>query len=105
MPANAKRSTPSVEDLARSQKWPPDEDLVVYAAEYGGTGFQSGLNLYRIFQGLGREEDVDESISIAYEEFMSKCTLFARKKMRYRRCLLREKRIGSRINILEDWTR
>ncbi|GIK00234.1 hypothetical protein Aspvir_004254 [Aspergillus viridinutans] len=31
-----------------SQAWLPDSDLDVYVAEYGRTGFQGGLNWYRV---------------------------------------------------------
>ncbi|MCJ1367556.1 hypothetical protein MMC16_006690 [Acarospora aff. strigata] len=32
----------------RSSSWLPDEELKVYAQEYGRTGFQGGLNWYRV---------------------------------------------------------
>lgn len=81
MPENVERFVPHGGDLARSQLWLPDEELAVYSREYGRTGFQGGLNRYRVIQGLGREVDIDGSISVAEEEFMSELTLFARKKI------------------------
>lgn len=81
MPANVGRFMPQGQNLSRSQAWLPEEDLAVYSSEYGRIGFQGGLNRYRIAQGLGREADVDGSISAAEEEFMSELTLFARKKI------------------------
>src|SRR5262245_44393796 len=38
---------PSASAIAAS-KWLPEEDLRVYSAEYGSTGFQRGLNSYRV---------------------------------------------------------
>ncbi|KAL9119240.1 MAG: hypothetical protein Q9187_004207 [Circinaria calcarea] len=32
----------------RSSRWLPDSELVVYVSEYGRTGFQGGLNWYRV---------------------------------------------------------
>jgi pimeloyl-ACP methyl ester carboxylesterase len=37
---------PNAAEIA-SCKWLPDEELKVYAAEYGRTGFQGGLQSYR----------------------------------------------------------
>lgn len=38
-------------------RWLPDEDLAVYAAEYGRTGFQGGLQWYRVrTTGLWQED-------------------------------------------------
>ena len=37
---------PSAKEIARS-KWLPDEELSVYSAEYGRTGFQGALQAYR----------------------------------------------------------
>ena len=75
MPKNIWQFMPTGEDLARSQQWLPDGYLAVYAAGYGRTGFQGGLNRYQIVQGLGREEDVGGSVSVADEEFMSQLTV------------------------------
>lgn len=38
---------------AASHAWLPDEDLAVYVAEYGRTGFQGGLNWYRVRTAAG----------------------------------------------------
>jgi len=38
---------PSAAEIAKCQ-WLPDEELRVYAAEYGRTGFQGGLQSYRV---------------------------------------------------------
>jgi pimeloyl-ACP methyl ester carboxylesterase len=38
---------PSAADIAKC-KWLPDEELRVYAGEYGRTGFQGGLQSYRV---------------------------------------------------------
>ncbi|KAI0642808.1 Alpha/Beta hydrolase protein [Trametes meyenii] len=40
-------SPPPKEVEAKSARWLPDEELAVYAREYGRTGFQGGLNRYR----------------------------------------------------------
>ena len=37
---------PTAEEIARC-RWLPDHELAVYAAEFGRTGFQAGLNWYR----------------------------------------------------------
>jgi pimeloyl-ACP methyl ester carboxylesterase len=49
MPATVARdmAVEASEGLA-SHSWLPDEELAVYAGEYGRTGFQGGLNWYRI---------------------------------------------------------
>jgi pimeloyl-ACP methyl ester carboxylesterase len=39
--------TPSAAQIAACQ-WLPDRELAVYAAEYGRTGFQGGLQSYRV---------------------------------------------------------
>ncbi|KAJ6001969.1 hypothetical protein N7499_002163 [Penicillium canescens] len=36
-----------------SHSWLPDDELAVYAAEYGRTGFQGGLNWYRVRTAAG----------------------------------------------------
>jgi microsomal epoxide hydrolase len=36
-----------------SHSWLPDDELEVYAAEYGRTGFQGGLNWYRVRTAAG----------------------------------------------------
>lgn len=36
-----------------SKRWLPDEELDVYAGEYGRTGFQGGLNWYRVRTAAG----------------------------------------------------
>jgi pimeloyl-ACP methyl ester carboxylesterase len=43
---------PSKEQTAAC-KWMTEQDLNVYSTEYGRTGFQGGLNLYRIFDVAG----------------------------------------------------
>ncbi len=43
---------PTREQIAASQ-WMTEQDLAVYAAEYTRTGFQGGLNSYRIFEVAG----------------------------------------------------
>jgi len=43
---------PSAEYVAAC-RWMTEADLRVYASEYGRTGFQGGLNLYRIFDVAG----------------------------------------------------
>src|SRR5690606_30227325 len=42
MPETVAAEMPSAEEIA-SCDWLPDEDLAVYAAEYGRNGFQGGL--------------------------------------------------------------
>lgn len=37
----------------RSHAWFPDEDLAVYVSEYSRTGFQGGLNWYRVRTAAG----------------------------------------------------
>jgi pimeloyl-ACP methyl ester carboxylesterase len=50
MPGAVAREMPSAAEVAGC-RWLPDEELAVYAGEYGRTGFQGGLNWYR--QGTG----------------------------------------------------
>jgi pimeloyl-ACP methyl ester carboxylesterase len=40
-------------EYAAACRWMTEADLQVYASEYGRTGFQGGLNLYRIFDVAG----------------------------------------------------
>ncbi|KAI0077353.1 alpha/beta-hydrolase [Panus rudis PR-1116 ss-1] len=42
----ARQYAPSATEIAQNT-WLPDEELAVYAAEFGRTGFQGGLNWYR----------------------------------------------------------
>lgn len=60
MPATVARDMAlESEDLA-SHSWLPDEELAVYAGEYGRTGFQGGLNWYRVRTAGGRySKDLD----------------------------------------------
>ncbi|OJJ48362.1 hypothetical protein ASPZODRAFT_150606 [Penicilliopsis zonata CBS 506.65] len=50
MPAavRAEMDALSAQEQARSHVWLPDSELAVYAAEYARTGFQGGLNWYRV---------------------------------------------------------
>ena len=43
---------PSNAQIAACQ-WMPEKDLNVYSSEYIRTGFQGGLNFYRIFEVAG----------------------------------------------------
>ena len=43
----------------KSARWLPDSDLDVYVNEYGRTGFQGGLNYYRVTTGPKGTRDVD----------------------------------------------
>ena len=47
MPASVAPEMPTAEQIAACQ-WLPDEDLAVYSSEYGRTGFQGGLQSYRV---------------------------------------------------------
>ena len=53
----------STEDPAtvheRSSRWLPDSELVVYVSEYGRTGFQGGLNWYRVQTNPKMLRDLD----------------------------------------------
>lgn len=40
-------------EYAAACRWMTEADLQIYASEYGRTGFQGGLNLYRIFDVAG----------------------------------------------------
>lgn len=54
------------EDVQRSHEWLSDEELAVYAAEYERTGFQGGLNWYRVRTAKGGKYTAD------YEVFAGK---------------------------------
>ncbi|KAJ5851765.1 uncharacterized protein N7529_011150 [Penicillium soppii] len=41
------------EPAEASRSWLPDDELAIYAAEYGRTGFQGGLNWYRVRTAAG----------------------------------------------------
>lgn len=56
----------SKEDVQRSHEWLSDEELAVYAAEYERTGFQGGLNWYRVRTAKGGKFTAD------YEVFAGK---------------------------------
>ncbi len=47
MAQTVRPAMPTAEDIAAC-RWLPEADLAVYAAEYGRTGFQGGLQWYRI---------------------------------------------------------
>ena len=47
MPATVAPAMPSVSEISAC-RWLPDQELAVYTAEYGRTGFQGGLNGYRV---------------------------------------------------------
>ncbi|KZT01222.1 HAD superfamily [Laetiporus sulphureus 93-53] len=49
MPEAVAPHAPNADEIARS-RWLTDEELAVYAEEYGRTGFQGALNGYRSFQ-------------------------------------------------------
>lgn len=53
-------------DAQRSHEWLPDEELAVYVAEYERTGFQGGLNWYRVRTAKGGKYTAD------YEVFAGK---------------------------------
>ena len=42
-----------------SNRWLPDQDLAIYAQEYGSTGFQGGLNWYRVLTDPNNTKDVE----------------------------------------------
>jgi pimeloyl-ACP methyl ester carboxylesterase len=46
MPAAVAKEMPSPQEIAAC-RWLPDDELAVYAGEYGRDGFQGGLNWYR----------------------------------------------------------
>lgn len=81
MPEIAHDYAPEGADLERSRAWLSDEEVAVYASEYGRTGFQGGLNRYRIATGLGRIGDSLQSISLANKDYMHEFALFAQKKI------------------------
>jgi pimeloyl-ACP methyl ester carboxylesterase len=43
----------------KSQRWLPDSELAVYAAEFGRNGFQGGLNWYRVQTEPTHIKDLD----------------------------------------------
>ncbi|CAG8931969.1 unnamed protein product [Penicillium salamii] len=43
----------AAEPAEASKSWLPDDELAVYAGEYGRTGFQGGLNWYRVRTAAG----------------------------------------------------
>jgi len=47
------------DDVGRSTKWLPDEELNVYVEEYLRTGFQGGLNWYRVFTDPSKQRELD----------------------------------------------
>ena len=49
------KNMPSAAQIA-ANTWLPDNELEVYVEEYGRTGFQGGLNLYRGSGGIGAAE-------------------------------------------------
>ncbi|KAJ5463020.1 hypothetical protein N7475_007964 [Penicillium sp. IBT 31633x] len=54
MPATVARDMAlELSDGLDSHSWLPDEELAVYAGEYGRTGFQGGLNWYRVRTAAG----------------------------------------------------
>ncbi|KAI0763468.1 Alpha/Beta hydrolase protein [Trametes elegans] len=53
----AAEAIPSAEVVARSA-WLPDSELAVYAREYGRTGFQGGLNRYRVMTDPALAEEL-----------------------------------------------
>ncbi|EJC99309.1 alpha/beta-hydrolase [Fomitiporia mediterranea MF3/22] len=72
---------PRGEALERSRAWMSDADVDVYAGEYGRTGFQGGLNRYRIASRLGHASDTLDSIFLSDEDHISELALFAQKKV------------------------
>ena len=58
MPQSVAPHMPNAAEIAAC-KWLPDADLAVYAAEYGRTGFQGGLNLYRVRTSGRFESDLE----------------------------------------------
>lgn len=47
------------EDVDKTKRWMPDEDLAVYVQEWSRTGFQGGLNWYRTTTDPAKEHDFD----------------------------------------------
>ncbi len=43
----------------KSSRWFPDSDLEIYVNEFARTGFQGGLNWYRVMTDLKLQTDVD----------------------------------------------
>ncbi|PYH48934.1 alpha/beta fold hydrolase [Aspergillus saccharolyticus JOP 1030-1] len=52
----------SEEGLRASREWLPDEDLAVYVREYQRTGFQGGLNWYRVRTAEGGQYTWDHEV-------------------------------------------
>jgi pimeloyl-ACP methyl ester carboxylesterase len=57
MPTGVAKEMPSVAEIA-ANKWLPDNELAVYAAEYQRNGFQGGLNWYRSRSGGAFESEL-----------------------------------------------
>lgn len=55
----AQAGAPSVEEAQRCA-WLPDEEVAVYAREYERTGFQGGLNRYRVTVDSGLAEELTQ---------------------------------------------
>ncbi|KAL5499022.1 hypothetical protein ACEPAH_1540 [Sanghuangporus vaninii] len=72
---------PRGDDLERARAWLRDADVDVFTTEYGRTGFQGGLNRYRVATRLGCVGDTLNSISASEQDYISELTLFARKKI------------------------
>ena len=47
------------QDISATETWMPDEDLAVYVQEWSRTGFQGGLNYYRIITDPSHMQDVE----------------------------------------------
>ncbi|KAJ5775666.1 uncharacterized protein N7511_000677 [Penicillium nucicola] len=61
-----------------SHSWLPDEELAVYAAEYGRTGFQGGLNWYRVRTAAGGRYTKDFEV-FAGKKIESPCAFISGK--------------------------
>jgi pimeloyl-ACP methyl ester carboxylesterase len=57
MPETVRPHMPSPAEIAAC-RWLPDDELAVYAAEYGRTGFQGGLHWYRCQTGGGNAQEM-----------------------------------------------
>ncbi|KAJ5794938.1 hypothetical protein N7457_001537 [Penicillium paradoxum] len=62
MPATVARDMALEPENLASHSWLPDEELAVYAGEYGRTGFQGGLNWYRVHTAAGGKYSKDLDI-------------------------------------------
>ncbi|EPQ52089.1 alpha/beta-hydrolase [Gloeophyllum trabeum ATCC 11539] len=59
MPEVVAKEAPSVEVVSSvSSRWLPDSDLVYYVCEFSRTGFQGGLNWYRVVRSQELSEDL-----------------------------------------------